>query len=113
MSEYIFETVDPLNNIVYLTSETASHIENGHPELQNQIPEIKETVENPDNIYTDKDYHHKCNYYREHSNDDLKQYGNIIKVIVNRDLQGQITTAYIVSMVNSKDTVYFTKSTNE
>lgn len=67
-TEYVFETTDPLENIIYLTQQRWYKISEGHPELSAGLAEIKQTVQNPDRIYPDKDYLHTFCYYRKHNN---------------------------------------------
>jgi hypothetical protein len=94
--DYIFLTVDPLNNIVYLTNERWNeHILPEHVELYGEEKLIQKTIEDPDSIYLDKEFECTHIYYYEHKKIELSYYGNYLKVVVGRELQGQILTAYI------------------
>jgi len=94
-NEYIFETADPLHNIAYLTHERWDHITTGHPELLGEDEKIKIAIEDPNSIYPDKYRSTTYNYYYEHGDIFFKKtYGAYLKVVVDRELQGQIITAH-------------------
>ena len=112
--EYIFETTDPLNNIVYLTKERWEEhiveIETGHIELIGEENLVKKAVEYPDNIYEDKKFPGNYNYIYEHSNPFLKLKGQYLKVVVSRDLSGQILTAFPTDAGKQKTKPIYTKN---
>lgn len=92
----IFETVDPLNNIVYLTNERwHTHIIFRHPEMTGEELLVKKSVEEPDSIYPDKNRPSDSIYFYEHNDDILKTYGKYLKVVVDRESRGSIKTAYV------------------
>ena len=94
-NEYIFETVDPLSNYIYLTSERWNeHIVIKHVEMYGEEDIVQKTIENPDAIYPDKDFPTTHNYFLKHEDLILNTYGSHVKVIVNRELQGQVISAY-------------------
>lgn len=105
----IFETVDPLNNIIYLTHERWYKITNGHPEMIDTQALIKETISDPDSIFPDKEYENTFCYYRKHNSNILKPYGSNIKVVVDRNLQGSIKTAYATNRNKEKAKAIFNR----
>jgi hypothetical protein len=105
----IFETTDPLGNVIYLTNERFYHITLGHPELHGEEKSIKLTVEDPDNVYRDKEYDTTFCYYRQHDNVILRSYGTNIKVVVDRNLQGQIKTAYVTNSNKERTENFYKK----
>jgi len=90
----IFVTTDPLGQIVYLTPERLKHIEKGHIEMIGEEGTIKKTVMEPESIYKDKDFNSTHTYYAKHSNPTLEPKGQYLKVVVDRELQGQVITSY-------------------
>jgi hypothetical protein len=99
----IFYTVDPLSNIVYLTKERFyNHIVTEHLEMDGHDSTIKQTVENPDSIYKDKELDDTVCYISSHSKSTLSLYGDYLKVVVNRDLGGQVITAYPIGTDTDK-----------
>lgn len=91
----IFETVDPLSQIVYLTSDRwETKITKKHIELLGEEKLIRTSVEQPISIYIDKERQMTHIYFFEHGDIVLKPYGKYLKVAVDRELQGQIKTAY-------------------
>ncbi len=109
-TSYVFETTDPLQNVIYLTHQRWYKITEGHPELSTELQLIKKTVNEPDSIYPDKDYEHTFCYYRQHNSVYLRTYGTQIKVVVDRNLQGSIKTAYVTNRNKEKTKALYFKS---
>ena len=110
---YIFEAVDPLNNYVYLTENTLEkHIYDAHVEMMGEVDLIKSTIEKPDKIYerTNEFQKVKHDYIKQHNKDELNSYGRYIKIIVDRELQGQISTAYCTPKSTQNDKLIYKKS---
>lgn len=100
---YIFKTTDPLGVNVSLTETSYTHITSGHPEMHGEEYEIRETVTNPDAIYSDKTYQHNFCYYRQHNSDTLRHLGANLKVVVDKsDTEGKVITAYPTSKRREK-----------
>lgn len=109
-SKDIFYTVDPLKNIVYLTENRMyNHISINHPEMAGQEKSIQLTVENPDSMYKDKAIDGTVCYISSHNNTDLAPHGDYLKVVVDRDLQGQVITAYPTGMKTDKGLKIYSK----
>ena len=109
-TECVFETADPLYNIIYLTRESwEDHIQIEHPELISVVSLIQVAVEEPDAIYPDPNYSTTHNYYYQHGDIFLNTYGRNLKVVVNRDLQGQIITAYCTPRRGEKTSPIYIK----
>lgn len=98
----IFETTDPMQNVIYLTTDRFEHITYGHPEMHGEENNIKLAVEDPDNVYKDKDFDTTFCYFKQHNSVILRTYGTNIKVVVDRNLQGQIKTAYVTNSNKEK-----------
>jgi hypothetical protein len=98
----IFETTDPMQNVIYLTSDRFEHITDGHPEMFGEENNIKLAVEDPDSVYKDKDFDTTFCYFKQHNSVILRTYGTNIKVVVDRNLQGQIKTAYVTNSNKEK-----------
>lgn len=101
-TDYVFLTTDPDDNVVYLSNQRWDYITNKHPELHGEEQEIKATIIKPDSIYVDKDYRNTFCYYRQHNATQLRIYGTKLKVIVDREAQGAIKTAYVTDRIKEK-----------
>ena len=107
---YIFETADPLNRYIYLTSERwDDHITSRHPEMLGEEKLVKQAVEEPDAIYPDEDFEGTHNYYFEHDDPILSAYGSKVKVVVYNDPAGQINTAFFTQRVKEKTVPIYVK----
>ena len=106
--EYIIETVDPLNQFVYLTAERFDdHIFPEHPNLVGEEDTIKAIVEDPEVIVPDKDFDSTQNYYGRHGKIIISSSNKYLKVVVDRELGGQIVTAYTTNCISEKtDPIY-------
>ena len=95
--ELIFETADPLDNIIFLPYDTwHNKIVIGHPEMLGEEKLVQTVVEEPIGIYPDKDHPQNTNIYiYEHEDIILETYGKYVKVAV--DTSGRIRTSYLVS----------------
>lgn len=95
-NKLIFETVDPLDNIIFLPYDTwHNKITIDHPEMLGEEPLVQTTVEEPLAIYPDKDRPQNTNIYiYPHQDISLNTYGKYVKVAV--DIGGRIKTAYLV-----------------
>ncbi len=90
----ILKTKDKTNRVIYLTNERYKHIA-AHPDMQNKLEEIKETLENPLNII---DYSGNKNikyYYRyyKYRKSKVKYLRVVVKYLNGK---GFIVTAYFV-----------------
>ena len=93
----IFELKDKTGRIIYLTNERYSHIKK-HPEMQNNIPIIEETIKNPQKI-TDYSLDLDIKYYYKHYKD-RKSKAKYLRVIVKYlNGEGFVITAYFVEEI--------------
>ena len=90
----ILEVKDTQGRLVYLTDERYNHIKK-HPEMQNSLALIKETIKNPQKttVYTlDKDIQYHYKHYKNR-----KSKARYLRVIVKYlNGEGFIITAYFV-----------------
>ena len=78
-NKIIFETTDPMQNVICLTSDRFEYITHGHPEMYGEEKNIKLAVEDPDSVYRDKDFDTTFCYFKQHNSVILRTYGTNIK----------------------------------
>ena len=93
----VFEVIDKTNRIIYLTNERYKHIA-AHPDMQNKINLIKDTLENPLKILDyalEEDIKYYYRYYK-----DERSKAKYLRVIVKYlNGIGFIITAYFVENI--------------
>jgi hypothetical protein len=105
----IFETTDPLNNIISLSSDTwENHILPQHPYLTGDELKVQEVVEKPNIINQDRFFLNTFNYYSIIRSTQLKPFGDYLKVCVDRD-SGNIKTAFAVENISTEGKRIYTK----
>ena len=93
----ILEVKDKKGRLVYLTDERYNHIKK-HPETQNSLALIRETVKNPQKI-TSYTLDANVKYYYKHYKD-RKSKAKYLRVIVKYlNGEGFIITAYFVEEI--------------
>lgn len=107
---FIFETVDPLNNSIYLTHEQYNqHIAPRHPEIAGEEKLIQKSVEEPNKIVRDNIKLTTYNYYFEHDDNFLKNWGKYVKVVVCRESMGKVITAFFTPNIKEITTPIYVK----
>jgi hypothetical protein len=108
--EIVFETIDPLNNVISLSLDTwKNHILIQHPYLNGDEKKVKETVEKPNIIFQDKYFLNTFNYYSIIRSTQLKPFGDYLKVSVDRD-SGNIKTAFAVENISTDGNKVYSES---
>lgn len=94
----VFEIISRLEKKIRLTDVSWVHIQLKHPELNNQLSKIEETLERPDWVYycaNEENYQH-YKYFAE--TPVTEKY--ILVVVKHLNKEGFVITAFFVTQIN-------------
>lgn len=93
----IFEIIDKSGRKIYLTNERWKHIVAEHPEMQNKLEFIKETLINPHKIIDHSFSIDNLKYYYHHFKTTKYKYLRVIVKYLNG--KGFIITSHFVNKI--------------
>lgn len=107
----MFRAIDPLGNLVSSTRECwREHICVVHVEMRPLLDKVRQTIADPDYIYTSKSSRHSHLYFKEHTDPRLKC--RYILVAVRRKAgktRGYVQSAYPVKSLSKGGTLEWKK----